>query len=75
MKNRLRILLFIFLLTVLTIVQNSQLVTISFLFWSIEMSALMLMTLMLLIGFILGYSFHYWWQRRHQTDPDKKIWS
>jgi len=72
--KRLRLLLFVLLLTILFIVQNNQVVQVSFMFWSVEMPRILLMSILLLIGFVLGYGFHYWWQTRHQHDLEKKIW-
>ena len=73
--KRLKILILLLLMTLLFIVQNSQLVKVSFLFWSFEISALLLMSLVLLIGLMIGFGFRYWWQFRHLHDQEKKIWS
>jgi len=47
----------IFIIVVFTL-QNSELVTVNFLFWKLEMSRVILILAVLLIGFILGYLFH-----------------
>lgn len=50
------------LISLITIViftlQNSEVVTVSFLFWKLEMSRVILILIVLLIGFLLGYIFH-----------------
>ncbi|MFC1589136.1 lipopolysaccharide assembly protein LapA domain-containing protein [Pseudomonadota bacterium] len=38
--------------------QNSEVVTVNFLFWRVEMSRVLLILVVLLIGFLLGYIFH-----------------
>ncbi|MDT8452979.1 MAG: lipopolysaccharide assembly protein LapA domain-containing protein [Gammaproteobacteria bacterium] len=37
------------------ILQNTEVVTVNFLFWKIEMSRVILILVLLLVGFLLGY--------------------
>lgn len=45
------ILIFVFIL------QNTEVVTVNFLFWKLEMSRVILILVLLLVGFLLGYIF------------------
>jgi len=72
---RIRVLAVIFIVTAIFVLQNSQLVHVRFVWWSIDVSALLLMLLMLSIGFLLGYGVHYWSQHRHRHNYEKKIWT
>jgi len=47
----------IFIIVVFTL-QNSESVAVNFLFWKLEMSRVILILVVLVIGFILGYIFH-----------------
>ena len=42
-------------LALITLIQNSQIVTLRFLFWQISMSIIIFIIFTLLIGFIIGY--------------------
>ena len=39
------------------ILQNTEVVTVNFLFWKLEMSRVILILVLLLVGFLLGYIF------------------
>jgi putative membrane protein len=39
------------------ILQNTEIVTVNFLFWKMEMSRVILILVLLLVGFLLGYIF------------------
>lgn len=45
-------------LIVIVLLQNTQMVTLHLLFWSISMSQILLFLIMLAFGFILGYFVH-----------------
>ena len=47
--------LVVLLLAVIILVQNTQTVTFRLLFWSAEISQLLLVLLVLFLGFVLGY--------------------
>ncbi|PIQ85006.1 MAG: hypothetical protein COV74_10425 [Candidatus Omnitrophica bacterium CG11_big_fil_rev_8_21_14_0_20_45_26] len=42
------------------LIQNSNLVTYKFLFWEISISQIILLPIILLIGFLLGFSAAHW---------------
>ena len=42
----------------LFILQNSETVSINFLFWKLEMSRIIMILALLIVGFVLGYIFH-----------------
>ena len=72
---KIKLLILLLALTVLVILQNGQLVRIQFLFWSIEMKVMIALLLTMLVGFLLGYGFRYWWQFRKRHDQVKRMWS
>ena len=45
------------ILILVFILQNTEVVTVNFLFWKIEMSRVILILVLLLVGFLLGYIF------------------
>ena len=45
-------------LIVVFTLQNAAVVTVNFLFWKLEVSRVILLLIVLLIGFLLGYIFH-----------------
>jgi uncharacterized integral membrane protein len=55
MKPRLIIILLLVVLAIVFIVQNTQVVSIDFLFLKFQMSQIIMIVLMLLIGFFIGY--------------------
>lgn len=55
MKPKTIIIAVLILLLLIIILQNSQVVTLRLLFWKLEMSRIILMPLLLLIGFGAGY--------------------
>jgi uncharacterized integral membrane protein len=55
MKAKVIILLILIVLFTIFVLQNTQIVQIDFLFWSVAMSAIMLISLMMLIGVIAGF--------------------
>lgn len=55
MKAKLIILLTIIVLFTIFVSQNTHIINIDFLFWSVSMSAIVLISLMMLIGVIAGF--------------------
>lgn len=55
MKPRLIIILVLVVLAIVFIVQNTQLVSVNFLLLEFQMSQIIMIVLMLLIGFFIGY--------------------
>jgi uncharacterized integral membrane protein len=55
MKAKVIILLILIVLFTIFVLQNTQIVQIDFLFWSVAMSAIVLISLMMLIGVIAGF--------------------
>ena len=55
MKVKIIILLVLIVLFTIFVSQNTRIVQIDFLFWSIAMSAIVLISLMMLIGVIVGF--------------------
>ena len=55
MKAKIIILLILIVLFTIFVSQNMRIVQIDFLFWSIAMSAIVLISLMMLIGVIVGF--------------------
>ena len=55
MKPRLIIILVLVVLAIIFIVQNTQLVSVNFLLLKFQMSQIIMIVLMLLIGFFIGY--------------------
>ena len=56
MKAKTIILTVIATLFVVILLQNTEVVTFQFLFWQIAMSRIFILLLMLIIGFVLGYT-------------------
>ena len=55
MKPRVIIILLLVVLATVFIVQNTQVVSVQFLFLEFQMSRIIMIALMLLIGFFIGY--------------------
>lgn len=55
MKPRIIIILLLVLLVIIFIVQNTQIVSVHFLVLEFQMSQIIMIVLMLLIGFFIGY--------------------
>ncbi|MGD8538017.1 MAG: LapA family protein [Candidatus Aminicenantes bacterium] len=55
MKPRLVIILLLVVLAIIFIVQNTHIVSVNFLFLKFQMSQIIMIVLMLLIGFFIGY--------------------
>ena len=55
MKAKIIILLILIILFTIFVSQNTRIIQIDFLFWSIAMSAIVLISLMMLIGVIAGF--------------------
>ncbi len=55
MKPRMIIILILVLLAIIFIVQNTQVVSVNFLVLKFQMSQIIMIVLMLLIGFFIGY--------------------
>jgi len=57
MKPRTLLAVTLFVLVVLTMLQNTHVVVVHFLFWRFALSQIVLILLILLAGFVLGYLF------------------
>jgi uncharacterized integral membrane protein len=55
MKPRVIIILLLIILAIVFIIQNTQVVTVNFLFLKFQMSRIIMVVLLLLIGFFIGY--------------------
>ena len=55
MKPKLIVILVLALLLLIILIQNTQVTTLNILFWSISMSQIILMLIILLGGFAIGY--------------------
>ena len=55
MKPKTIVLLVLIGLLLIVLIQNARLVTVQLLFWKIDISQIILIPLLVLIGFILGY--------------------
>ncbi len=55
MKPKAVIILIIFVLFLIVLLQNTQVVTLRFLFWEMSMSRIILLAVVLLIGIVIGY--------------------
>ena len=55
MKHKVFILFVIIILFLIFLIQNTQVVTLHLYFWKISMSQIILMPLIVIIGFIMGY--------------------
>lgn len=55
MKPKTVIILVLLLLSLVILVQNTQVVTIRVLFWHMSMSRILLIPLLIIIGFVIGY--------------------
>lgn len=55
MKPRVIIILLLVILATVFIIQNTQVVSVQFLFLEFQMSRIIMIALMLLIGFFIGY--------------------
>lgn len=64
--------LVIAVLFLIVLLQNTQVVTFSLLFWEVRMSQIILLPLMLALGFIGGYLTHSIRQRRKQGNTSGK---
>jgi len=57
MKPRTLAIIALFVLVLLTMLQNTHVVAVHFLFWRFALSQIVLIVLILLVGFVLGYLF------------------
>jgi|GEM_PF-1093672 len=71
MKIKLAVCLVLALFTFIFITQNTATVTVAFLVWSIEMSLVLLLFIMLGTGVILGWLLHSYVRFRGQRKPIK----
>ncbi len=55
MKPKVIIILVLVILLLIILIQNTQVVTLHLLFWSVSMSQIILIAAVLLCGFIIGY--------------------
>ena len=65
MKLKTMVVLVLFALVVLTMLQNTHVVVVHFLFWRFALSQIVLIVLILLAGFVLGYLFARMPKHRH----------
>lgn len=68
MKAKLIFLLFVIVLFTIFVSQNTHIIQIDFLFWSVSMSAIVLISLMMLIGVIAGFMIAKIFDRPSQGD-------
>lgn len=55
MKPKVIIILVLIVVFLIVILQNTQVIEFQMLFWKIEMSRIIVITFMMLLGFVLGY--------------------
>jgi uncharacterized integral membrane protein len=55
MKPKTIIVVILIVLALVIILQNTEVVTLRFLFWDLSMSRVILIPLLMLVGFVLGY--------------------
>ena len=55
MKQKTIIILILTVLAVVILIQNTQVVEVQIFFWKIAMSRIIMMTFLLIVGFIIGY--------------------
>ena len=55
MKTKTIIILILIALFVIVLIQNTQVLTVQFFFWKISMSRIILICLLMLVGFIIGF--------------------
>lgn len=55
MKAKTIIILILIALFVIVLIQNTQVLTVQFFFWKISMSRIILICLLMLVGFIIGF--------------------
>jgi uncharacterized integral membrane protein len=55
MKPKTIIILLLLLLSLVILIQNTQVVTLHVFFWHITMSRILLIPILILVGFIIGY--------------------
>jgi putative membrane protein len=55
MKIKTIVVIVLFILSIIVLLQNTEVVTYSFLFWKISMSRIIWLILILLVGFVNGY--------------------
>jgi len=65
MKLKTMVVTVLFALVVLTMLQNTHVVVVHFLFWRFALSQIVLIVLILLAGFVLGYLFAKMPKHRH----------
>jgi len=68
MKPKQIVILILAVILVIFIIQNSNIANVKFLFWTISMSMIILIFLVALIGFAIGYLLHH-----HVQERKKKI--
>ena len=55
MKPKIIIAVILFILFIIIVVQNTQVITFNLLFWQLSMSQILVVLLTTIIGFVLGY--------------------
>lgn len=68
---KLLILLFVTLVLLVGILQNTEMVTLQVFFWTVSMSLIVLVLLILLVGFVLGFSIGRWKRPRRATSAHR----
>ena len=71
MRTRLVIIFIILILFLTVIAQNTELVTIRAFFWTIEMSRIVLLSVALLVGVLIGILLARPWRRKKAERPPK----
>lgn len=55
MNLKMIVILILIILSLIVVVQNTEIVTLQLLFWTISMSRIIFIPFLLLVGFVLGY--------------------
>ena len=71
MKPKQIIILIISALLLVILLQNTQVINFNILFWTISMSQIVLMVLVMILSFALGYFTHHMVQRRKAAKTTK----
>jgi putative membrane protein len=64
LRSRLSVILFLVLLFIVLIAQNTENVSLTFLFWTTTMSRIALLAMMFLVGIVVGFLIGRPWRRR-----------
>jgi len=71
MKPKQIVILILAVLLLIILLQNTQVINFHILFWTISMSQIILLILVIILSFSLGYFTHYFVQRRRAGQAEK----